>query len=125
MFPCSTTTPTSTSLYIYLYIHNTLHPDPGPTLSYAEDKGRSVSRSFTAPNVPTAFLGRSRSNTNHNDNVEDKDKDSMPGLSLSLPPFPDDIPTIPLLVIDYELIKAGDQREIERLWDAATDLGFW
>ena len=47
----------------------------------------------------------------------------MPGLSL--PPFPDDIPTIPLLVIDYELIKAGDVREIERLWDAATDLGFW
>ena len=49
----------------------------------------------------------------------------MPGLSLSLPPFPGNIPTIPLLVIDYELIKAGDVQEIERLWDAATDLGFW
>ena len=47
----------------------------------------------------------------------------MPGLSLPL--FPDDIPTIPLLVIDYKLIKAGDVQEIERLWDAATDLGFW
>ncbi|TFK32120.1 hypothetical protein BDQ12DRAFT_639162 [Crucibulum laeve] len=41
------------------------------------------------------------------------------------PPFPDDIPTHPLLVIDYELIKARDQAEIDRLWEAGTKLGFW
>ena len=49
---------------------------------------------------------------------------SMPGLT-SLPPFPEDVPTHPLLVVDYELIRAGDREEIEKLWDAATHLGFW
>ncbi|GLB43791.1 putative clavaminate synthase-like protein [Lyophyllum shimeji] len=43
----------------------------------------------------------------------------------TLPPFPDDVPTHPLLVIDYELIKSRDQHEIDRLWEAATNLGFW
>ncbi|RPD55162.1 Clavaminate synthase-like protein [Lentinus tigrinus ALCF2SS1-6] len=48
----------------------------------------------------------------------------MPGLT-TFPPFPDDVPTHPLLVVDYELIKAGDQGETEKLWEAATQLGFW
>jgi len=47
----------------------------------------------------------------------------MPGLTL--PPFPEDVLTHPLLVIDYELIKKHDEGEIDRLWHAATDLGFW
>ena len=41
------------------------------------------------------------------------------------PPFPDDVPTVPLLVIDYALLQAGDEQEIDRLWQAATELGFW
>ncbi|KAJ7491422.1 hypothetical protein B0H11DRAFT_2009023 [Mycena galericulata] len=45
--------------------------------------------------------------------------------STPFPPFPEDIPTHPLLVIDYERIKAGDTEEIEQLWKAATKLGFW
>ncbi|KAH7914520.1 hypothetical protein BJ138DRAFT_362550 [Hygrophoropsis aurantiaca] len=47
----------------------------------------------------------------------------MPGTTL--PPFPDDIPTHPLLIIDFERIKAGDQEEIDTLWKAATTIGFW
>jgi len=47
----------------------------------------------------------------------------MPGLSL--PPFPDDVHAHPLLVIDYELLKADDANERQRLWTAATALGFW
>ena len=47
----------------------------------------------------------------------------MPGLSL--PPFPDNVLTHPLLVVDYELIKAGNIQEIDKLWKAATELGFW
>ncbi|KAG6332156.1 hypothetical protein ID866_6937 [Astraeus odoratus] len=43
----------------------------------------------------------------------------------TLPPFPDDAPTQPLDVIDYALIKAGDQTESAKLWEAATTLGFW
>lgn len=45
--------------------------------------------------------------------------------ALSYPAFPDDVPTVPLLVIDYELVKAKDENEINRLWEAATKLGFW
>ncbi|EKM58754.1 uncharacterized protein PHACADRAFT_248824 [Phanerochaete carnosa HHB-10118-sp] len=48
----------------------------------------------------------------------------MSGLT-DYPPFPDDVPTVPLLVIDYQLIKSGDQAEIDKLWEAATKLGFW
>ncbi|TBU22679.1 Clavaminate synthase-like protein [Dichomitus squalens] len=48
----------------------------------------------------------------------------MPGLT-TYPPFPDDIPTCPLLIVDYELVKAGDEEEINKLWKAATELGFW
>lgn len=48
----------------------------------------------------------------------------MPGL-LDFPPFPDDIQTHPLLVIDYQLLKDGDEQECNKLWEAATGLGFW
>lgn len=44
---------------------------------------------------------------------------------MSLPPFPDNVPTHPLLIIDYKLLKAQDRREIDRLWHAGTNLGFW
>ncbi|KAG2358715.1 Clavaminate synthase-like protein [Suillus spraguei] len=43
----------------------------------------------------------------------------------TLPPFPNDVRTHPLMIIDYELIKAGDVEEVNRLWDAATTIGFW
>ena len=42
-----------------------------------------------------------------------------------MPPFPGDVPTHPLLVVDYEKIKAENSQEIEKLWKAATELGFW
>lgn len=45
--------------------------------------------------------------------------------SLTQPPFPDNVKTHPLLVVDYALIKAGDHAEIDKLWTAATELGFW
>ncbi|GJE89513.1 Clavaminate synthase-like protein [Phanerochaete sordida] len=53
----------------------------------------------------------------------------MPGLtaplSASTVPFPGDVPTHPLLVIDHSLIQAHDPEELDRLWEAATQLGFW
>lgn len=42
-----------------------------------------------------------------------------------LPPFPDDVPVCPLVVIDYELIKAGDAEEIDKLWEAGKAIGYW
>jgi len=47
--------------------------------------------------------------------------DCFPGL----PPFPEDVVTHPLVVVDYLKIKAGDQEEIDKLYNAATGLGFW
>ncbi|KZT10025.1 Clavaminate synthase-like protein [Laetiporus sulphureus 93-53] len=48
----------------------------------------------------------------------------MPGID-KIPPFPEDVPTHPLLVVDYQLIQAGDENEVDKLWKAATQLGFW
>ncbi|KAF8889038.1 hypothetical protein BD779DRAFT_1714754 [Infundibulicybe gibba] len=36
------------------------------------------------------------------------------------PPFPEDIPVQDLVVIDYSRIAAGEEKEIESLWNAAT-----
>ena len=43
----------------------------------------------------------------------------------TFPAFPEDVPTHPLLVVDYELIQAGDEEEYEKLWTAGKELGFW
>ena len=43
----------------------------------------------------------------------------------TFPPFPNNVPTHPLLVIDYALLKTRDQQEMDRLWEAATKIGFW
>ncbi len=50
--------------------------------------------------------------------------DDMPGLTTH-PPFPEDVPTYPLIIVDFELIQAGDNDEIEKLWKAAREIGFW
>lgn len=47
----------------------------------------------------------------------------MPGLDAI--PFPADVPIHPLLVVDYKLLRDGDEREAYKLWKAATELGFW
>ena len=48
----------------------------------------------------------------------------MPGVT-AFPPFPENVPTHPLLVVDYQLLKANDQNEMAKLLKAATELGFW
>ena len=45
--------------------------------------------------------------------------------AMSYPPFPSDVPTVGLTVVDYALLKNRDSTEVERLWDAATKQGFW
>lgn len=48
----------------------------------------------------------------------------MPGLT-KFPSFPANVPTHSLVVVDYQLLKAGHKDEIAKLWHAATHLGFW
>ncbi|KAJ7186805.1 hypothetical protein C8R46DRAFT_879585 [Mycena filopes] len=45
--------------------------------------------------------------------------------ALQFPEFPSNVPTHPLLVVDYEKLLAKDEAEIAKLWSAATTLGFW
>lgn len=47
----------------------------------------------------------------------------MPGTVF--PPFPEDVPVQPLPIVDFGLVKSGDPGEIDKLWKAATELGFW
>lgn len=41
------------------------------------------------------------------------------------PPFPADVSSHPLLIVDYQLVENGNPKEIDKLWEAATQLGFW
>lgn len=43
----------------------------------------------------------------------------------NLPPFPQDIPTVPLLRISLKNLLAGDSTEEDKLWRACCDLGFF
>ena len=45
--------------------------------------------------------------------------------STTYPDFPNNVSTHPLVVIDYALVQSGDEQELETLWKAATELGFW
>lgn len=42
-----------------------------------------------------------------------------------LPPFPDDVPTAPLLRLSLKKLLAGDTTEYERLFQASVDIGFF
>jgi isopenicillin N synthase-like dioxygenase len=42
-----------------------------------------------------------------------------------LPPFPDDVPTAPLLRLSLGKLMAGDKAELERLFEASVDIGFF
>lgn len=44
---------------------------------------------------------------------------------LSLPPFPDDVPTAPLLKLSLAKLQQHDPEEIKRLTRACEDLGFF
>jgi hypothetical protein len=44
---------------------------------------------------------------------------------LDLPPFPEDVPMAPLLRISLNKLTQRDQEEINRLWEACCELGFF
>ncbi|KEQ65455.1 Clavaminate synthase-like protein [Aureobasidium melanogenum CBS 110374] len=44
---------------------------------------------------------------------------------LNLPPFPEHVPTAPLLRISLSKLKQGDPEEIDKLWKACCELGFF
>ncbi|KAK4703375.1 hypothetical protein P7C70_g2840, partial [Phenoliferia sp. Uapishka_3] len=55
----------------------------------------------------------------------------MPGLpshaGVAYPPFPfpEDLECHPLVVVDYDILRAGSQEEIDKLYAAVTSLGFF
>lgn len=42
-----------------------------------------------------------------------------------IPPFPDNVPTAPLLRISLRKLIDGDAEELDRVWKACCDLGFF
>lgn len=52
---------------------------------------------------------------------------TMPSIAQHYPrtDFPADLECHPLLVVDYAKIKAGDQAEVDQLYEACTNLGFF
>jgi len=42
-----------------------------------------------------------------------------------LPPFPDNVPTAPLLRLNLNRLLQGNPQEIEKLWNACRDIGFF
>lgn len=42
-----------------------------------------------------------------------------------IPSFPEDVPTHPLLIIDYEKLKQGVKSEKDSFWTACTSIGFF
>lgn len=40
-------------------------------------------------------------------------------------PFDDKLPTHPLLIVDYQAVKAGEQEAIDTLYQACSNLGFF
>lgn len=46
-------------------------------------------------------------------------------LPTTIPPFPDNVPVQDLVVVDFNLVRKGDEAEIDTLWKAATVRGFW
>lgn len=41
------------------------------------------------------------------------------------PPFPDDVPTAPLLILSFDKLRNNDTEEIKRLIRACEDIGFF
>jgi isopenicillin N synthase-like dioxygenase len=42
-----------------------------------------------------------------------------------LPPFPNDVPTAPLLRLSLERLLAGDKKELDHLFKASVEIGFF
>ncbi|KAF2014612.1 Clavaminate synthase-like protein [Aaosphaeria arxii CBS 175.79] len=57
----------------------------------------------------------------HSDRAQSPPQGAFPGL----PPFPDDVPTAPLLRISLDKLLDHDPEEEERCWQACCDLGFF
>ncbi|KAL4904965.1 hypothetical protein BDW74DRAFT_185433 [Aspergillus multicolor] len=47
------------------------------------------------------------------------------GCFSGLPPFPDDVPTAPLLRLSLKALLAGDEAEMQRLVEASEEIGFF
>ena len=57
----------------------------------------------------------------HSDHSSSPTRESFP----DLPPFPDNVPTAPLLSISLNKLLRGDVEEEERCWKACVELGFF
>ena len=85
-------------------------PNPAPYLHHLESKPQTVNTQ-----VGGHAIAPPQARTEDNTDLDFDD----------LPPFPKDVPTAPLLRIELCKLLGGDEAEIDRLWRACCDLGFF
>src|SRR5271170_5565812 len=49
----------------------------------------------------------------------------MPSVSQLMPPFPDNLPTASLVILDFALLSKNHPEEIERMFTACREKGFF
>ena len=86
--------------------------NPVPELHHLKDEPKETSESQLGPNAvapPADCTAEDESDLIFHD----------------LPPFPDDVPTAPLLRLSLQKLVDNDPKEVERLWRASCDVGFF
>lgn len=71
---------------------------------------------------------RVRSFSNHQlllDAFALEEEDTMPSVSQLVPPFPANLPTASLIVLDFDLLLKKDAQEVEKLYTACHQKGFF
>ena len=83
-------------------------PQPGPELHHLKEENYHTTETQIGPNAiaPPA------------EPKNDLDFDDIP-------PFPDNVPTVPLLRINLQKLLDEDAEELENLWRACCDIGFF
>jgi hypothetical protein len=88
-------------------------PPAAPALHHLKDSHTHESQLGQAAIAPPAQL------------ISNPWKDEEELTFIDLPPFPTDVPTAPLLRISLKRLVEGDEDEINKVWKASQELGFF
>lgn len=88
-------------------------PPPAPDLHHIKDEHTHETQLGKPAIAPTAEF------------VSNQQKENEELAFSNLPPFPDDVPTAPLLRISLQKLLDQDASEIDKVWKASRELGFF
>ena len=88
-------------------------PPPAPALHHVKDEHTHETQLGQPAIAPPAEL------------LTNPWKDEEELTFTDLPPFPEDVPTAPLLRINLKRLVEGDENEVSKVWKASQELGFF